>query len=521
MGIKENRGCAIAGGDLRTVEAGKIAFERGGNAFDAAIAASLAAMVSEPTLTSAGGGGFLLAHTAEKRNILYDFFTQTPRQKRPLSEINFYPVEVNFGDALQTFHIGLGSMATPGNLAGLFVVHEQLGRLPFHLIAEPAIQYAEEGIPVSPFQETCINQFLHPILLAESETRAIFAPQGKLLQRGENLRMKNFAATLRELVKNGTKEFYRGEMARQLVRDCHERGGYLTMEDMENYRTIERKPLSIRYRDYEIITNPSPSSGGILIAFALQLLASLDVNKIEYGSPQHLELLARAMSLTNLARKDGYNDKIYRGDVAKNFLSPDHLALYREQLKGSINKLGSTTHISTIDSEGNAASITTSNGEGSSYTIPGTDIMVNNMLGEEDLNPLGFHHWPCDRRISSMMSPTIILHRGNPAFVLGSGGSNRIRTAILQVILNLIDFKLPLEEAIENPRVHWENGIFNIEPPFSHNEVDRLQLPEETEVVLWKEKSMFFGGVHGVGRTQEGQIVGAGDVRRKGAFAIA
>ncbi|MDY7013042.1 MAG: gamma-glutamyltransferase, partial [Cyanobacteriota bacterium] len=170
--------------------------------------------------------------------------------------------------------------------------------------------------------------------------------------------------------------------------------------------------------------------------------------------------------------------------------------------------------------EGNAASITTSNGEGSSYLIPGTDIAINNMLGEADLNPLGFHNWPCDRRISSMMSPTLVLRRGEPEFVLGSGGSNRIRTAILQVILNLIDLKLPLETAIENPRVHWEDRILNIEPPFSTEDTDTLQLLDATEVILWKAKSMFFGGVHGVGRTA-GRVVGAGDPRREGAVAIA
>ncbi|MDY7013243.1 MAG: gamma-glutamyltransferase, partial [Cyanobacteriota bacterium] len=251
-----NRGCAIAGGDRATVEAGKIAFEQGGNAFDAAIAATLAAFVAEPTLTSAGGGGFLLAHTKEKRKVLFDFFAQTPHQKRPLSEIHFYPVEVNFGDAMQTFHIGLGSMATPGNLAGLFAVHEQLGRLPFDLVAEPAIQYAERGIPLSSFQGFCIGELLHPILLAESSNRALYAPRGQLLKAGDRFYMKNFAATLRELAKKGVREFYRGEIARQLIQDCRERGGYLTMEDLTNYRVIQRKPLSIRYRDCEIITNP-------------------------------------------------------------------------------------------------------------------------------------------------------------------------------------------------------------------------------------------------------------------------
>ncbi|MBD2576086.1 gamma-glutamyltransferase [Oscillatoria sp. FACHB-1406] len=517
--MREKHKCAIAAGNALTVEAGKVIFELGGNAFDAAIAATLAAFVTEPTLTSAGGGGFLLAHTSKKRNILFDFFTQTPRQKRPLSEVNFYPIDIDFGDTIQSFHIGLGSIATPGNLAGLFAVHQHLGSLPFKAIAEPAIEYAERGITLSAFQDTCINQYLYPILLAEPLGQKLFAPSGCLVKAGDRFYMKNFAATLREISCKGVDEFYRGEIARKLVTDCRDRGGYLTREDLENYRVIQRQPLTIRYRDYEIITNPPPSSGGTLIAFALKLLETIEVGSLALGSPQYIELLARAMQLTNVARKDGYNANLYDEDVAEKFLSPEHLALYQQQLTEGVNRWGSTTHISTIDDQGNAASITTSNGEGSAYIIPGTDIMVNNMLGEEDLNPSGFHQWPCDRRMSSMMSPTLILQNGNPLFVLGSGGSNRIRTAILQVIINLLDFQLPLEVAVANSRVHWENNLLNIEPPFPSERVAKLQLPNETEVLLWKAQNMFFGGVHAVGKAEGGWVTGAGDPRREGAVA--
>ena len=192
----------------------------------------------------------------------------------------------------------------------------------------------------------------------------------------------------------------------------------------------------------------------------------------------------------------------------------------QKKLQENINKWGSTTHISVIDEQGNAASVTNSNGEGSSYIIPNTGIMLNNMLGEADLNPLGFHHWPCDRRISSMMSPTIILKKGKPKIVLGSGGSNRIRTAILQVISNLLDYNFSLEEAISQPRVHWENNIFNLEPTDQLEESETLQLPPETEVIFWEESSMFFGGVHGVGFRDDQTLEGFGDPRRSGVGMV-
>jgi gamma-glutamyltranspeptidase/glutathione hydrolase len=188
-------------------------------------------------------------------------------------------------------------------------------------------------------------------------------------------------------------------------------------------------------------------------------------------------------------------------------------------LAQTANKWGSTTHISVVDSEGNAASATTSNGEGSGYVIPGTGIMTNNMLGEEDLNPHGFHQWQENVRISSMMAPTIVLKNNQPEVVLGSGGSNRIRTAILQVISNIIDFQLDAQIAVAHPRVHWENNIFNLELGFSEMEITKAKLPPDTQPVMWTEKNMFFGGVHTVLQNADGLIEGAGDRRRSGVVA--
>jgi gamma-glutamyltranspeptidase / glutathione hydrolase len=510
--MQKNRG-AIAAGHHKTAEAGQAMLALGGNAFDAAIAAVLTSFVVEPTLSSAAGGGFLLAHTQDKQNILFDFFCQTPRRKKPVKKLDFYPVKIDFGDAVQTFHIGLGSIATPGNLAGVWRVHKRLGKLPFEVVAGSAIDCAAKGFALGNFIGSTFK-ILEPILTQMPESRRIFAPDGDLLQVGQICSMPEFAETLKQLSQQGIEAFYQGELARQLVSDL-DRGGYLTLEDLSNYRVIERKPLQINYRGYELITNPPPSSGGILIAFALKLLEKFDLSRVEFGSDRHLEILARVMSLTNAARKDRYDNGIYHADIDRHFLDEYYLANYHSQLSGIANKWGSTTHISTIDSEGNAASVTVSNGEGSGYVIPKTGIMLNNMLGEADLNPLGFHEWQCDRRLSSMMSPTIVLKAGEPELVLGSGGSNRIRTAILQVISNYLDFNLSLETAIANSRVHWENGIFNIEP-IAELDLQRLQLPEASETVLWTEKNLFFGGVHAVRKTAQGNWEGVGDPRREG-----
>jgi len=506
----------IAAGDQKTAQAGIEIFRLGGNAFDAAAAAVLASFVTEPALTSAAGGGFLLAHTKDNNNILFDFFSQTPRRKKIQSELNFYPVEVNFGGAVQEFHIGLGSMATPGNIGGIFHVQQKLGRLPFKVVAEPAVHYAKSGVEINEFQSYCFT-ILKEILTASREARQVYAPDGVLLQAGEKLFMRDFAESLSYLAETGVSEFYEGEIAQQLVKDCQAYGGYLTLEDLKNYQVIERKPLFVNYRDNIFLTNPPPSSGGILIAFALELLSKVDFQPITFGTSLHLQILAELMRLTNEARKDGYNANLYQTNIEQTFLSVEHVAQYQQQLTAGVNKWGSTTHVSVIDAEGNAASVTTSNGEGSSYMIPGTGIMVNNMLGEEDLNPHGFHQWQENVRISSMMAPTIVLKDNQPEIVLGSGGSNRIRTAILQVISNIIDFKMPVDAAVNSPRVHWENNVFNLEPGFSDDAIEAA-LALNQKMILWKKKNMFFGGVHTV-MESAGLIEGAGDQRRSGAIA--
>lgn len=514
-----NKGVVAAGHEL-TAAAGAEMLRQGGNAFDAAIAAVMTAWVTESVLTSAGGGGFMLAHPATGQDCLFDFFTQTPGSNRLQQRPDFYPIYANFGDTVQEFHIGLGSIAVPGAIAGLLHIHQKLGRLPLAAIAEPAIHHAKHGIVVNPFL-AYVYQLLEPILTASPEARDIYTHNGKLLEAGDVLKMPDFATFLTALVNQGAAIFYEGAIAERIVQDCHAIGGYLTLRDLQQYRVIERSPLQVQYRDTTFLTNPPPSSGGALIGFALKLLEQVDLTQQTPGSVDHLQVLTQVMALTNAARRDGYDNRLYAAGVAEQFLAAHHLQPYQNQIAQVANKLGSTTQVSAIDAEGNAASVTTSNGEGSSYVIPGTAIMLNNMLGEEDLHPQGFHQWIPAQRISSMMAPTIILQAGQPRLVLGSGGSNRIRTAILQVISNVLDFEMPLEQAIAAPRIHWERGILHGEPGDYTAALPQAQTSDTTEVVTWQQQNMFFGGVHAVACDEAGQLHGAGDQRRGGAVAIA
>ncbi len=514
---------AIAAGDAQTAAAAAEMLAEGGNAFDAVLAALCMAPVAEPVLASLAGGGFLLARPADGDPILYDFFCQTPRVKRPAEEMEFYPVDVDFGTTTQEFHIGMGAVATPGAVAGLFAAHGDLGRLPMDRIVEPAIRLAREGQPVSPLQAHILD-VVAPIYVATNSARPLFGSRrepGKVLREGESYRPAAMADTMEALAREGRDLFYRGEIAHQIVdacRDC----GTLTMEDLGGYEVARRPPLKRDWRGARIYTNPPPSSGGPLIAFALAMLEAVGCPPEGPQDAGWLMALADAMATTNDARSGCGLDEECDDDRVAALLSDPLVAEYRAAMAGRALKQGGTTHISVIDEEGNAAAMSLSNGEGCGHVLH-CGIMPNNMLGEEDINPRGFHEWTPDTRISSMMAPTVVERPGGRLVALGSGGSNRIRTAILQVLANHLGFGMGLADAVKAPRIHHERGLLNVEAVGADGGHERVvaesfaaPFPSKE---LWDDFSMFYGGVHAVSLDpRNGRFEGAGDPRRGGLY---
>jgi len=327
---------------------------------------------------------------------------------------------------------------------------------------------------------------------------------------GENFRQPQLADALEILAREGERLFYQGEMGADLAAACESGGGYLQRGDLAGYRVVKRAPLDYRYRNARILTNPPPSSGGSLIRFAHALLEPHTQG--EFGSVRHLTLLAEVMKQTNLARLE--NGHI-ENEGGGNILRAETIARFRSVLAGHpVNSRG-TTHISVVDEQGNAASLSLSNGEGSGYVLPGTGIMLNNMLGEEDLNPGGFHRWDAGVRVSSMLAPTLAM-TDDHILAIGSGGSNRLRTAILQTLNNLYDFGMTVHEAVDSPRLHVEKEFLSIEPGFPEASVTKLcaGYPDHHR---WPDKNLFFGGTHTVRRDGRG-FSGAGDPRRGGVF---
>ncbi len=504
----------VAAGHPETAEAAAEVLRAGGNAFDAALAAASMACLAEPVLASLGGGGFLLARPAGGQPVVYDFFVQTPKARRPAGEIDFHPIIADFGTTTQEFHIGMGAVATPGMVRGLFDIHRDLGRMPMADVVAQTVHKANTGLPMNDLQAYILS-VVGPIFRATDSARAIYAGRAHpdaLLAEGEALHQPDMAAVLDVLAGDGDDTFYLGDIAKRIIADCRDNGGHLTDDDLAGYRVARRQPLQTAYGDWSVFANPPPSAGGLLIAFALKLLAGTPWQGEPFGTLPHLTALARVMDATNEARAQA-------GDPAQ-LQDEAYIERYRREVANHPPSWRGTTHINVIDAAGNAAAMSLSNGEGCGSILAGTGIMLNNMLGEEDLNPDGFGRWPLDSRMSSMMTPALLLGPEGEETVMGSGGSNRIRTAILQVIVNLIGCGLPVEQAVRHPRLHFERGELNAEPGFAAAVLDALEdeFPHQTR---WQDRNMFFGGVHtACFDPRAGAFDGTGDPRRGGVCQI-
>ncbi len=509
-----------ASGHKETSRAAKILLEEGGNAFDAALGSMCAACVCEPMLASLGGGGFLLAQTAGSEPRVFDFFVQTPSAME--RELDFYPVQVDFGTATQEFHIGLGSIAVPGVVAGLFAAHKALCRMPLERIVEPAVVLAREGVRLNALQKY-VSDILSPIIDASPAARELASPMfapGKVAEIGDFIANPALADTFESLVSHGPDWFYEGEPGQQLVADCAAGGGLITLADLQNYEVVQRRPVIAQSHGASICVNSPPSPGGCLTVFALSLLDKLQPGSCEWGGVEHAMQLARVIQASGIVREQHGLATGMDEAAAAAILQPDNLQQWQQTLRSGGMASRGTTHLSVADAEGNLASLTLSNGEGSSYVLPGSGIMLNNMLGEEDLNPAGFHCLPAGVRLASMMTPTIVSLADGGQVALGSGGSNRIRSAILQVLTNMLEFDMGLEAAVSAPRLHLEGSQLSIESGFSVAALAALETVWPG-TIRWPEANLFFGGVHAVERLANGEFLAIGDPRRGGAVAIA
>src|SRR4051794_6358777 len=452
----------------------------------------LTSFVCEPLLTGFGARGYMLVAAPGQDDVLLDFFVAAPSagERAPL-----VPVDVSFGDVVQVFNVGAASCGVYGAAAGVWAAWERFATVPLADLCAPAAALARRGVRVNA-QQAYLFEILSPITEHTEQSRALFWPEGRPLREGETHRDPDLAHALERFGTEGPAPFYTGDVAAAVVEWVGERGGTLTPDDLRGYAAVPREPVRVAYRGREVLTNPPPSAGGTLLGYALALLDR------GAGPPRELDL-ARVMEQAQRERTPAFLDGLGEPGFLDTFMA---------------SRLGSTTHISVLDADGWACAVTCTNGEGSGLVVPGTGVHVNNMMGEQDLSPLGYFTHAPGRRLPSMMAPTVVLADGDPELVLGSAGSNRIRSALLQVIVNVIDGGMDAAAAVEAPRMHWEDGTVYAEPGIDTGALSAAGYA----IAPFRDRNLFFGGCQAVERDRvTGELSGGGDPRRGGAVVAA
>ena len=481
----------------------------GGNAYDAAIAAVFTSMVSEPCLTSPGGGGVLLGSMGGNVPEVYNFFVDYPNNINR-SGLDFFSVRVDFGDTTQDFNIGKGSIAVPGNVRGLLDAHADNGRLSRSDVIAPAILCARSGARINRTQAYVID-ILKDVLGIDRVSRELFFRSGELLKEGDTFYNPRLASFF-ELISSeqGGNSFYSGDISISLL-DFLADGGSVSSSALRRYKTLRQRPLASNVKGYETYTAPGPAVGGFLVQSMLRLISRLDKRDV---TPMSLASIIEhsGMIKSYLLGSDDMESDMDRLASDRLFLNlitsrEYHSDRFKSSISG-VGMLGSTTHVSVIDRDMNAVTVTTTNGAGCGYVVPEFGFMMNNMLGEDDLNPQGISSWEAGSRIPTMMAPTMLFKDGKVSCVLGSGGSSRIKSAIFQVLVNIIFKGMTLEDAVSAPRLHIENDILYTEPG-----VD-LSL-DVSDICRFSTPNLFFGGVNAVSSS-----AAVSDSRRSGSAYI-
>jgi gamma-glutamyltranspeptidase/glutathione hydrolase len=518
-------GGAVAAGHAVTAEVGADVLRRGGNACDALIAAGLASWAAEPAVTGPAGGGYLLYHDARSaRTVVLDFFVTVPGLDRVDPARPMDSFEIEFGDALQRFRFGVGSCAVPGVPAGLGEAHRRWASRPWAELVAPSIEVARRGFRLSP-QQDGLHRILATVLTATPEARAIFAPGGALARTGDVIAQPNLARMLERLAETGVDDLYTGELARRIARFFEREGGAITAADLAAYRVVARRPVAVRFRDHLVTTNAPPSTGGLLLAYALAVQDAF----ASAADPLGVEAvrLAAAVLREGESRRSPQLVRLLDRGGARRILEPEAIVAGRARVKAELAGAAidrrpalaarGTTHISVVDAAGNAAAMTCSTGCGSGVVVDDTGLHMNNMLGEDDLAAEGVRLRP-GSRLTSMMAPSLITGPDGFEAVVGSSGSARIRSALFRVITALVDHDLPAREAVDLPRLHPAGGALDLEagvPPATIEGLERLG----ERVVAWRSRNVYFGGAQ-VAVRRHGHLEAAGDPRRGGSGVV-
>src|ERR687897_996860 len=513
--IGPNSTFAAAAGTPYAAEAAAETYLAGGNAADAAVAAAAAVSVTEPLMSSIGGGGFALVRNPSGEAELIDYYDVMPGKGLPASAFGAggspQTMILKYGAGVRSI-VGGASSAVPGSLRGWEKLLARHGKLSLKEVLAPAVRFAREGFRLCRTSALWLG-VAEEVLRLTDETRKHFYKGERVYLEGEEVRFPELADTLEAVGEGGAEIFYEGELALRISAYMLEMGGIITEEDLAEYEAVVREPMSVRYGAGAMYTNGPPSAGGPTLAQMLKVVSAYDLATMPEA--EYARLLAGAMKLALEDRDTAYLDGAKNREVAERLTGEEYAAGQRRRIFASFGS-PHTTHLSCVDGDGLAVSITASMGYGSGLVVPGTGIPMNNTLGEPELNPRGFHALVPGERLVSSMSPTVVSSEEGGLISLGSPGASRIPTAILQTVINVLDFGMTLEEAVLAPRFHAEEDLLAYEAGAPTANLDGYE-----RVLSYETLNMFFGGVNAVRRTPDGRFEAGADPRRSGGTAIA
>jgi gamma-glutamyltranspeptidase/glutathione hydrolase len=506
---------AASAGTPYAAEAAAETYRAGGNAADAAVAAAAAVGVTEPLMSSIGGGGFALVRDPGGGAEVLDYYDVMPGKGLPVSAFGAggspQTIILKYGSGVRSI-VGGASSAVPGALRGWERLLERHGRFTLEETLAPAVRLARGGFRLCRTAGLWF-QVAEEVLRLTDETRKHFYNGERVYLEGEEVRFPELADTLVAVGEGGADLFYEGELARRISTYMLKMGGIITEEDLAGYEPVVREPMSVSYGAGAMYTNGPPSAGGPTLAQMLKVVSAYDLAAMPEA--EYVRVMTGAMKYALEDRETAYVEGAENGRVAERLTGEEYAAEQRRRIFGAFGS-PHTTHLSCVDAEGLAVSITASMGYGSGLVIPGTGIPMNNTLGEPELNPRGFHALKPGERLISSMSPTVVSSEEGGLIALGSPGASRIPTAILQTLVNVLDFGMSLEDAVLAPRFHAEGGLFAYEAGARTADLDRYE-----QVLTYEEPNMYFGGVNAVRRTPDGSFEAAADPRRSGGTAFA
>ena len=457
--------------------------KKGGNAFDAMVAVHLALAVTYPIAGNIGGGGFVVYHTSDGESGSLDF-----REKAPGKAFKDMYLDKN-GDVIENMStLGGAAVGVPGSISGIFEIHSKFGSLPIEDLFQPSIELAKNGFIVTKKQEEALKDKLQDFINVNG-SESLFSQNYK---QGDTLKNINLSITLDKISKNGPKAFYEGEIAEMIIEEIEESGGIMTVEDLKNYNSVWRDPIKFKYKGLDIISMPLPSSGGILLGQLLKAIEGYDIGQFGHNSVESIQLMVEA-------ERRAYADRsFYMGDPDFNKLpvyelmddeyvnsrmasfSWDKATLSSEVSHGEIKTIeesDQTTHYSIIDANGNSVSVTTTlnTNYGSKVFVEEGGFFLNNEMDDFSSKP-GYpnsfgligskaNSIEANKRMLSSMTPTIVLKNKKPSLIVGTPGGSTIITSVFQTILNVYEYGMSMQEAVNAPRVHhqWVPDVVIIE----------------------------------------------------------